>query len=532
MLKPAKPDLSDGKIWRVTTTRPDVFDLLARRFERKGAAAYLHDPLGFIDNCVRFPAGHDGEPGGLTAYQRESFTTLECERRLSVRGPHGLGKTTTNALAVHWFANTREAARVDWKIITTAGAWRQLIKYLWPEIHKWSHHLDWDAIGRRPYTKHELLDLNLKLHYGAASAVASSDKELIEGAHADSLLYVYDEGKSIASDVYDASEGAFSAAGPTGLPEAYGLAQSTPGDTQGRFYDIHTKKPGLEDWKVRHVTMREVINAGRMNPGWAKQRAKQWGVDSATYANRVLGEFHSSDEDSVIPLAWVEAANERWQMWVDQGRPVQIGRRVRGVDVARGGVDLTVIANRIGPIVWPLEEHSLKDTTKIAKLVKAGMHQTDLSIVDVIGVGAGVVDLLRMWNVATYAFNASRKSGLRDRSGEYGFINQRAAMWWTLREMLDPAFEPTLALPLDDALLGELTAPKYWHIPSGKIQVESKDEVRKRLGRSTDRADAVGQSLLTDSEFNDPPEDLTPATRQYETRPEKAMAGGDAFGWE
>lgn len=516
----------------MTATRPDIWDLAAARFERKGAAYYLHDPLGFIDSCVRFPVGHDGEPGGLTSYQRESFETLECDRRLSVRGPHGLGKTTTNALAVHWFALSRDLARIDWKIITTAGAWRQLIKYLWPEIHKWSHYLDWDAIGRRPYSKHELLDLNLKLSHGQASAVASSDKELIEGAHADSLMYIYDESKSIDADIFDASEGAFSAAKPVGLPEAYGLAQSTPGDTQGRFYDMHKRRSGLEDWSVRHVSMREVINAGRMSTEWATQRGRQWGVDSALYANRVLGEFHSSDEDSVIPLHWIEEANERWLMWVDQGRPIQVGRRIRGVDVARGGTDLTVIANRIGPIVWPLEEHVLKDTTKVAKLVRAGMHQTDLSVVDVIGVGAGVVDLLRMWNVPVTAFNASRKSTLRDRSGEYGFVNQRAAMWWTMREMLDPAFGPTLALPTDDQLLAELTAPKYWHTPAGKIQVESKDDLRKRLGRSTDHADAVGQCLLTDAEFNDPPDDLQPDTRQYEKDPRKATRGGDAFGWE
>lgn len=516
----------------MTTTRPSPFELLARRYERKGAATWLHDPLGFIDNCVRFPVGPDGEPGGLTTYQRENFEVLECERRLSVRGPHGLGKTTSNALAIHWFALTRDAARVDWKVISTAGAWRQLTKYLWPEIHKWAKYLDWETIGRRPYTRHELLDLNLKLHYGQASAVASSDKELIEGAHADSLLYVYDESKAIAADIFDASEGAFSGARKQGLPEAYGLAQSTPGDTQGRFYDIHSRKPGLEDWTVRHVTMREVIDAGRMSPDWARQRAKQWGAESAIYANRVLGEFHSSDEDSVIPLSWVEAANDRWLMWKDQGSPIQIGRRVKGVDVARGGADLTVVANRIGPVVFPLETFSIKDTTRVADKVQAGMHQTDLSVVDVIGVGAGVVDLLRRRGVPCFAFNASRKSTMRDRSGEFGFMNQRAAMWWTLREMLDPAFDPTLAIPINDVLLGELTAPKWWVTPSSRIQVESKDEVRKRLGRSTDHADAVGQSLLTDVEFNDPPEDGKPNHQQYETRAKKATAGGDAFGWE
>lgn len=513
---------------------PDPFELMAQRFERKGPASYLYNPLGFFDRYVLWPKGPDDAPGGLTSYQREVINDLIEIRRMAVRGPHGLGKTTVNALLVHWFALSREDAGIDWKIITTAGAWRQLEKYLWPEIKKWAGHLDWAAMGRQPYSdRTELLDLNLKLRYGAASAVASNKKELIEGAHGDSILYIFDESKSIDASIFDAAEGAFSGARESGLPEAFGLAQSTPGDVQGRFYEIHTHKPGLEDWKTRHVTMREVIDAGRMSPTWARNRAKQWGADSAVYANRVLGEFHSSDEDSVIPLSWVEQANDRWMMWRDQGSPILHGRRIIGVDVARGGADLTVMADRIGPIVYPLEEFNLADTVKIAKVVQRRMHQTDLSVVDVIGVGAGVVDTLRNWNVPCHAFNAARKTSRRDRSGEYGFVNQRAAMWWVLREMLDPAFEPTLAIPPNDVLLGELTAPKYWHTPAGLIQVESKDDIRTRLGRSTDHADAVGQSLLTDTEFNQVDSQTEPKGQQY-TEPGslREHLDHDAFAWE
>jgi hypothetical protein len=69
---------------------------------------------------------------------------------LAVRGPHGLGKTTVNAIAVLWFALTRDAAGIDWKAATTAGAWRQLEYYLWPEIHKWARRLRWDVLNRPP----------------------------------------------------------------------------------------------------------------------------------------------------------------------------------------------------------------------------------------------------------------------------------------------------------------------------------------------------------------------------------------------
>jgi hypothetical protein len=116
--------------------------------------------------------------------------------------------------------------------LITAGVWRQLEHYLWPEIHKWARRLRWDVLGRPPLNERtELLALNLKLRHGAAFAVASDQPSLIEGVHADSVLYVFDESKSIPAGLFDAAEGAFSAARADGLPEALAIAQSTPRGT-------------------------------------------------------------------------------------------------------------------------------------------------------------------------------------------------------------------------------------------------------------------------------------------------------------
>jgi hypothetical protein len=475
------------------TSVPDPFALAARRFERSGAELYLHDPVGFARDCILWPTDE-----GLTGYQTEILSSLAVRRRAAVRGPHGLGKTTTNALAILWFAITREAARLDWKCVTTAGSWHQLEHYLWPEVHKWAARVDWAKLETDPWRPdRELLSLNIKLHHGSAFAAASTRVELIEGAHADHLLFVFDESKAIRPDTFDAAEGALNGTG-----EAYALAQSTPGEPQGRFFDIHQQKPGYEDWWVRWVRKHEVIEAGRMSGSWAEQRRKQWGADNYVYQNRVEGAFWISDEDAVIPLSWVEAANERWIEWDRAGRPSTPGLQVSGVDVARGGADRTAVARRQGSVVTDLVLWNLRDTTKIAsKLVRRMRHQTDLAVIDVIGVGAGVVDLMRRWNRNVNAFNASRATKRRDRSGLFGFKNQRSAMWWMLREALDPAFDPTLALPPDEDLLGELTAPKWTEV-GGKILVESKDGIKKRLGRSTDRADAVGHTMLVDAEFD------------------------------
>ena len=211
--------------------------LAAQRAQRASAnlRRYLHDPAGFVRDCVEWPAG-----GGPTEYQLEILTAIAKHRKVSTRGPHGIAKTATASLALLWFALTREAAGIDWKVITTAGSWRQLEKYLWPEIHKWSRVIRWDLIGRSPFGRHEMQVRGLRLQHGSAIAVASDDPALIEGAHADAILYIFDEAKSIPAAVFDAAEGAFSGGEGT---ESYALAVSTPGEPSGRFYDIHAGSP-------------------------------------------------------------------------------------------------------------------------------------------------------------------------------------------------------------------------------------------------------------------------------------------------
>ncbi|MFI7467479.1 hypothetical protein [Nonomuraea sp. NPDC049646] len=486
-----------GDVRRLRALRDQLTERLARRRVSDQAARYLYDPAGWARDCIDWPDGQ-----ALTPYQDDVVGALPRRRRVAVRGPHGLGKTAVASIVVLWFATTREAAGIDWKVLTTASAWRHLAVYLWPEIHKWARRIRWDVLGFPPFSdRTELLALNLKLAHGAASAVASNKAELIEGAHADSLLYLIDEAKIVPDATWDAIEGAFSGGRMEGLPEAFALAISTPGPPAGRFYDIHRRAPGLEDWHVRHVTLAEAIAAGRISPDWAEQRKRQWGAESALYANRVLGEFHASDEDAVIPLAWVEAAIERWHAWhalPDAERPQLAGRRVLGVDVARTGGDSTAFAHRHGPAVLRLDRHDDKDTMAVTARVQAARgsgraEHKPVPVVDSVGVGGGVVDRLRELRVPVLAYTGAAGTRARTRDGEFGFNNVRSAAYWQLRELLDPAFDSAIMLPPDDLLVSDLTTPT-WRITTGlppKIQVEPKDDVVARLGRSPDAGDAV-----------------------------------------
>jgi hypothetical protein len=155
-----------------------------------------------------------------------------------------------------------------------------------------------------------------------------------------------------------------------------------------------------------------------------------------------------------------------------------------------------VFAPRIGCYVDALHRWSYCDTMTTTGRVAAILRtRGGRAVVDVIGLGAGVVDRLRELGLRVEPFNSSEGSEATDRSGELHFLNRRAAAWWSLRESLEPSFSPAIGLPPDDELIGDLTAPRWRINSSGKIQIESKDEIRKRLGRSTDAGDAVVQIL-------------------------------------
>lgn len=441
--------------------------------------AWFSDPVLFVHECM---------PGlELAPYQERILSAVSQGGRVCVRSPHSTGKTTTSAVLVLWHALSRDLSGVDWKCITTSGSHRQLTKFLWPEIHKMARRIRWDRVGRPPLDhRSELLGTELKLVHGAVSSAASSDPALLEGGHADSLLLVLDESKAIPSTVFDALEGALAGRG-----EVFALSVSTPGEPSGRFYEIQQRKPGLEDWTALHVTLEEATAAGRVDPEWVEQRRRQWGSTSAVFLNRCMGEFASSDEDGIIPLSWVEAAIERWREWADNGRPLGDEAPCIGVDVARGGADATVMATRVGNVITDIERHRLADVMEVTGHVVTKLQGGATACIDVIGLGAGVFDRLREQKKSVVAFNAAKGSTGKDRSGELEFLNCRAEALWRVREALDPSLGAVLALPPDDELVGDLTAP-HWRLTStGKVQVESKDDLRKRLGRSTDVGDAV-----------------------------------------
>ena len=201
------------------------------------------------------------------------------------------------------------------------------------------------------------------------------------------------------------------------------------------------------------------------------------------------------DATQVIPSAWIKAAMARWADQVPRGTRLS----AIGVDCARGGDDEMVVMPRYENwFAKPLTiagAHVPDAPTALRHIVPIVSSQGSATInVDVIGVGSSVYDLGLMQGLDMEAINAAEASGERDRSGTLRLANKRAELWWRMREALDPASGLNLALPPDPKLSADLKAPR-WDLRAGGIQIESKDSIRERIGRSTNQGDAAVMAL-------------------------------------
>lgn len=215
----------------------------------------------------------------------------------------------------------------------------------------------------------------------------------------------------------------------------------------------------------------------------------------------LYGDFKAGKEDSawqVIPSAWVLAAQERWKAKVAAGFKPSTPLTALGIDVARGGKDKTIITPRWDNFYGEQERHagsSTPDGGAVAGLAimsrdkNGGNASTRLNI-DVIGVGTSPYDMLKtLHGSQTHPMNGAESTEARDKSGVLSFFNARAQWYWQFREALDPASGQDICLPPSRTLYVDLCAPR-WKLTARGIQIESKDDIIKRINRSPDEGDS------------------------------------------
>lgn len=513
----------------------DAF-LSAIEDEFKEKPAYDRDPVRW---------GKDKFGVYLWGKQREIMNSLLTERYTAVQSCHDAGKSYTAAFAVDWWIDVHPLGEAF--AVTTAPTAAQVSAILWREILKM--HNKGGLPGRittAGYPQWKLDDGEL-IGYGRKPADYSDSA--FQGIHAKFPLIVLDEACGIPSSLWNSVDALAT------NEYARVLAIGNPDNPSTQFREVckpdsgwnviridGLRTPNFTSEAINRLVCKECLKAGRhesmisqlfreeriaynnepvpdalrpmlLSPAWVEERLHRWvgrpspGITissmaskSALFSSKVRGTFPESSIEGIIPLGWVQEAQNRWTDWAAR-KTKPAGRLVVSADIARQGSDETGIAIRRGLVVEEVRKYRLADTMETTGRVAGLLNEPDsISVVDVIGVGAGVVDRLREQGLPVIAFNAAKTGRkLRDRTGEFTFKNHRAAAWWNLRELLDPARGSQIALPPSEMLAADLTAPTWRVLSGGVIQVEPKDDIRKRLGRSTDEGDAVVGAFWVES---------------------------------
>jgi hypothetical protein len=225
------------------------------------------------------------------------------------------------------------------------------------------------------------------------------------------------------------------------------------------------------------------------NPGIPEAyKASVANLPEAEYRRFIQGEWEvENDPNQLIHLEWV---------WNAKNVDPVFGRNSIGVDVARYGKDKTCLCLASGNAVVKIEQFDQMSTTRTAKITSVWANDPvwpvmqDNLIVDAVGLGAGTADrLVEMGYRDLREFIAGAKPVPRKKSF-FQFANRRSQAWWEFREMLRLG---QVSLPDDfpEDAISDLVAPRYEITQDRVVKVETKDDIKERLGRSTDYGDSI-----------------------------------------
>ena len=424
-------------------------------------ALYARQPVRFVREVL------GAEPD---EWQRQmlEWVFVEEARRVSVRACHGPGKTACAA----WICVLWMLTRFPQKTVITAPTSPQLFDALYSEIKRWVTALP-EAVRELFEVKSDRIELSSAPAESFLSARTSRAEapEALQGVHSDHVLLVVDEASGVPEPVFEAAAGSMSG------ESACTILLSNPTRTSGYFFESQTRM--ASQWRTLRVSH---ADSSRVSPKFVEEIAAKYGQDSNVFRVRCLGEFPLVDESTVIPYHLVEAAVKREVVRLPAAEVIW------GLDVARMGNDNTVLCRRRGREAPCFESWNGLDLMQTTGRVKALWDGTPASerpeqiFVDSIGLGAGVLDRLRELGLPAIGINVAEAPSL---SGSYQ--NVRAELWYKGKAWLE---ERGCALPDDLELIQELSSVRYAFTSSGKLKIESKDEIRRRIGRSCDKADA------------------------------------------
>ena len=458
---------------------------------------FVDDPLGFVYFVFPWGEGDLAEHEGPDEWQKEVLEEIGLAIRsgnteafqAAVASGHGIGKGALSAWIIFWAMATRPhlngVVTANTKVQLETKTWRELA--VW---HKRSLIKDWFE-----WTATKFYHIgHPETWFTAAIPWSEKNPEAFAGQHGEHVLIIYDEASAIPDIIWEVSEGAMT------TPGAMRFAFGNPTRNTGKFRECFGKFK--HRWLLWQIDSRDC----RMTD---KRKLDEWvddyGEDSDFVKVRVRGEFPSASSMQFIPSDIVEAAQER------EAKSYSHEPLIIGVDVARFGDDQSVICFRRGrdAMTIPWRKYRGLDTMQLAARVAevVAEFQPDAVFVDGGGVGGGVVDRLRQlaFNCVDVNFGA--------KADDARYLNKRAEMWGRMKEWLVGG-----SIPKDRDLRDDLIGVEYGYTVTNQIQLEKKEDMKKRGLASSDCGDALAVTFahpVAPKEMSAGPSQAAKARREY-----------------
>lgn len=464
--------------------------MLRRRFFAERIPLYRKDPVLFANEVLRFKPDN---------WQQKALMDLAGNPKVAIKSGQGVGKTGMEAVALLWFLSCFPYPRV----VATAPTKQQLHDVLWSEISKW--------MSRSPllssilkWTKTYIYMIGNEKRWFAVARTATKPENM-QGFHEDNMLFIVDEASGVADPIMEAILGTL-----TGENNKL-LMCGNPTRTSGTFFDAFNGDRALYQ---RHTV--SSADSPRTNKQNIEALIRKYGRDSNVVLVRVYGEFPKQEDDVFIISSLIDHC-----CMLDLPEDTPIKRISFGVDVARYGGDETVIAANVGgritlPVIF--RGQSLMTTVgKIVQLYRQAIaeyptYRKKIYVnIDDCGLGGGVTDRLeevkreeklnRMVIVPVNAAGKVPEENVGDgvvRACDL-YDNMTTYLWGIVKELLT---REEISLQNDNEMVAQFSCRKYRLTSRGKMQLESKEEMKNRGIASPDRADAVALSCFERKMFH------------------------------
>ncbi len=412
---------------------------------------YLISPPGFAKAVL-----------GLKLYPWEEkiLWDLDAPGAVALRAANGSGKTSVvGAAAALWHA----AAYPGSLTICTASVFRQVSEQLFPTLHKHA--------GKFPGGTFNATDVQLA-NGSKIFGFATDDAGKFEGWHNDHLLIIADEAKSIPDAIFEAIE----RCAPTRF-----LCMSSPGGCFGFFHAAFNSR---RKFFRQHVV--SAFDCPHISQAWIDSQIEKYGREHPLIQSMIFGDFMSGDADGcVIPLAFVERNLTNPPQFEDTGGAQAF------CDFAAGG-DENVFAvrrgNRVQVVAAWREVDTMKAIGRFIQLFREqGLTPSQISG-DEGGLGIVICDRLAENGWAINRINNGSQANKPE-----AYANKGAEIWFEGRTQIERG---QIILPNDSDLIAQLTSRRGWPDSKGRLQLESKADMRSRGLPSPDRADAVLGCLM------------------------------------